>query len=402
MPDMPQAENAANNPAPAPTPEVAPATPATASNPSAFFDAASTDALLFGKPSPPTVAPEEQEAQPAAPAPEPAATAEAPAGEPPQVITEAATPETPAVEAEPKTPESKVLPNRISTGQFSGIEKEAIAYRHALKNEHGEEISLKEAIGIIEDRHRQANEVAAQHVRDNPPPPDPVDALTSEVAELEAKLEAVEDNGLVTTEFKQLQRDHAKKTAQLEVAKLRQEQKQNEHAASFESIREQSRARAIQAFPDAANEGSLLNTALRAEIAARGNESHPLHLSLSDPNAHEQLVREVAETLAGKLASQFSIPREQALASLQGKPIQQPAPVQPAAKPATPAPPTAPAAAPRPAAEMNLSVAPGSQATAPAPVAPTMDSLLQQSLTNPSFDYDKALGLASPGLLIGR
>ena len=131
------------------------------------------------------------------------------------------------IEGEQETPVKRILPNRISTVQFNDVEKEAIALRRELK-ESGDDVSLKEAIEIVEHRRAQKPAVEQQqeqHQETQTQETDALGALTTKRAELmqqrrqvaevdpfdpalvdlDTQLEAVRDDIAETRAFNKLQ-----------------------------------------------------------------------------------------------------------------------------------------------------------------------------------------------------
>lgn len=386
-------------------PETTPATaPATVAETKPSPAVADVDAFLFGGvpvPAPSeaaSVAAPKTEETPAAPAETtPATTTEKPSGDTPQVTPVETTPTAPAESAETVATEpEKILPNRISTAQFSEIEQRAIAKRKALRDT-GEDVSLKECIDIIESQDRQAHEAAGRAAEEAAATPDPLAAMEQEVTDLKTKLRAASDGSLNSAELADLQIDLAEKTADFKVAKLRREQEQTATKAVANAASEtkfnESRSRALNDFPTAGDSETLLGTTLAAELAAWRSPDHPKHAALFKEDAPEQVTAAAADKAAAILAKQMGITKEQALASLRSKPA-----AAAPAKPATEA--VATPATPPPAAG-HVTTTPGTRSTPAAAPVPTAQDLLKQSRTDPKFDRDKALGFDGPALMLG-
>ena len=362
MADQPNVEQA---------PNAAPEAPANAGvlPPLSATPIASLDSI-FDEPAP-APAPSEVQ-QPAPTVPEPTPEPEAPVADAPT--------DEPAAEPEP-TPEptARVLPNRISTQQFSETEQEAIALGKALK-EAGEDVpSLKERIEIVEGR----NKAKAQAEAMPPPPPKPpepsaVDTLTAELAELDAKLaEAGEKESPLTPELVETIGKRSTVAADLALAKERQANVEAAARQGFEAQRAAADAKAKALFPSLSDKSSELRLRVNKEIAARQNPAHPDHESLFVAKSPLIITQDVATALAEELAEANGTSVAEELAALMPKPAARTA---------------APAATPKPAVATpqtkKVTPASGAAAQAPAPPAPDPAALLRKPFDPKAYDDD--------------
>lgn len=132
-----------------------------------------------------------------------------------------------------------------------------------------------------------------------------VGTLETEVADLESKIDAAgEGEGLITKAFTDLTKELAKKTTALELA--RRDMKQAaDHAlqvatqrkAASKAARQASKDAAAAEYPDAIVEGSALDLAIKAEIAALGDTNHPDNALLFADSAPELITQRVAKRL---------------------------------------------------------------------------------------------------------
>jgi hypothetical protein len=393
MPDQPQAENAAPETAPAPVSETpAPAeveAPASPEPSTAIpFDPAEVEEFLAKLDSTPASVAEPIPA--AAPVAE-AVTAEEPAGETPQAETEAET-----APAEPPAPQSDDefadLPKRIRIESESPEDKRIHLVRHRHLQATGEKISIADAIAILEREERQE----AKAIADQPPvvaAPDPIAALESELAELEASILDGADAALNSRELKALDIQLTKKVAALETAKM--EAKQVAAQAYSQRMSEMNRVKAevLTEHPDLNDPSTLLGFTVAGEIAEMKLKSDP---SLQLADAPRVILNRALDKIAVGISKQQGITVEQARASLGKKPSAAPAP-------AAVTPPAIARVTPTllPPAAGHLQVAPGNRPAAATTVAPNLQDVLNQNLGNADFDFDAVLNLRPSTLRLG-
>jgi hypothetical protein len=143
-----------------------------------------------------------------------------------------------------------------------------------------------------------------------------VTTLETEVADIKAKMAvAGGDEGLYTAEIATLTVELAEKTADLKLAK--RDLKQQEQAAqasaqsattAFKAKVDESRAKAIKAYPDVANDATPLGKAVAARIAAMRDKSHPNHQVLFTGSAPQFITKEVADELGIKPVAETAAP----------------------------------------------------------------------------------------------
>lgn len=387
MEPKPQAENAAPSPS-SPTP--APAAPAPENPASNDFYPDNGDDILFGNQSP---APPEEASEPVAPAaaepvasPEPAPSDPTP--EPPSEPEPPAGEETPPAEpldapvdpTEPAAPvPDKVLPHRISTAQFSDVEKRAIALSRELR-ESGEPQPLSECIKIVQSRDEQARAAQTQSAEEEERS-NPITLLEQEVADLDSKLE---DGSLIGPEIKLYTRKVAELAALRATNQVRSQTIEDRQLATRDLVADE--------YPAVRDQDSHLGAAVVAEIARMQQRNDP---DLAKPDAPRLVVTRVANRLADKMAAEQGMTKEQALTSLAGKPVAS----APKKAPVTPPAAAAPKAAPKPA----ITVASGNQAPAPPAKGATESEILARSLNfkDKGFDIDKALGYDDVPMTLG-
>lgn len=232
--------------------------------------------------------------------------------------------------ADPKS--DRILPNRVSTAQFSDTEQQAIALGKALKDAGETVPSLKERIEIVEARQQKQAPVATP---DPEPEPQHGDALT----ELDEKLK------LATERRKELAKSLG--TEELEEAKdeieqLRQqkaaiESQQAKAAAEKQDVFATERSNSIKAakgqFPSSTDPKSELAQAIAARIESIAKDPARSVL-LSDPKAPEVIAAEAAMQLAKLRAADNGTSFAKELAAL----MESDAPAQAAATATQPTP----------------------------------------------------------------
>ena len=207
-------------------------------------------------------------------------------------------PETEAVPAatatEPKP--DRILPNRVSTAQFSDTEQQAIALGKALKDAGETVPSLKERIEIVEARQQNQASVATP---DPDPEPQPDTALT----ELDEKLNAAMDRrkelakALGTEELEEAKDEIEQLRQQKAAAESRKAQAAATKADAFATDRSESIRAAKGQFPSSTDPKSELAQAIAARIESIAKDPDRSVL-LSDPKAPEVIAAEAAMQLA--------------------------------------------------------------------------------------------------------
>jgi hypothetical protein len=208
----------------------------------------------------------------------------------------------------------KVLPNRISTAQFSGDEQEAIKLRKELRDQ-GQDVTLKEALELVEDRNKKSQS-ATPPPTENATTTNPETELRAQLADIEKKLDAAAETELFTKEVRDLMDQKSKLSRDLEKfeeAKVTQQaQIQQERLSAREKVKQD----VLQVFPSANDPSSPLGKEVAALIAELKDESHPDHLLLFSERAPKLVTQEAAERLAARMAENGSITVDQALAQL--------------------------------------------------------------------------------------
>lgn len=266
---------------------------------------------------------------PVAPAAEPSAPETTP--QEPQATPPAEEPQTPEGDTppEPQTPpQSRILPNRISTAQFSPIEQEAIALAKQLKDAGEDVPSFEDRLAIVRARH-------AETARNQPAPQPAPEALLGEVdSELTAKQaeldEIAKSVGLEDFQAKLREVEGLKnKRSQIEAQK---QQLENQQVQKFEKARIASIEAAKSRFPDAADSTTELGREVQSVIdEIRSTPDHPDRAVLQTTNAPTFVAGEAATRLAERRAAEkgTSFATEYA-ALMAGKPAQASAPQVPA------------------------------------------------------------------------
>lgn len=130
-----------------------------------------------------------------------------------------------------------------------------------------------------------------------------VSDLEAEVAEIETKIKAAAgDERLYDTDIATLNIEHTKKVQALESAKrdLRDEQRAIQTAADaadaqWKKNAKESRARAVEMFPDVKDKDSALGKAVDERVAEMQDPSHPDHNMLYGASAAEMITIKVAQ-----------------------------------------------------------------------------------------------------------
>ena len=235
------------------------------------------------------------------------------------------------IEGEQETPVKRILPNRISTVQFNDVEKEAIALRRELK-ESGDDVSLKEAIEIVEHRRAQKPAVEQQqeqHQETQTQETDALGALTTKRAELMQQRRQVAevdpfDPALVDldTQLEAVRDDIAETRA---FNKLQQQQQQEQAARGKEKVinaREDIKQQALSVYPSAGDDKSPLGREVAKVIAEMSDPSHPDHAVLFATKAPKLVIDEAVERIADRVSKARGVTREQVIASLRAKPTE--------------------------------------------------------------------------------
>lgn len=274
-----------------------------------------------------------------------AARAEQPKAAPKEAVAEVTPPETPAEvvpepevapPAAPTEPErEKILPNRIATSQFNDTEKAAIALLRELRQDDPN-ATLKDAYVIVEQRQAEAKATEPE------PTPDPVEQAEASLSELRAKRRELAQSGtLYEADLDNLNveiENEIQKLAELKAERRIEGKKAaEEQNAAVNSVFEQSKARAIEAFPDLGDENSAHSAAVRAYIEEIRAPGHPNAALLEAVDAPYIVAMLTAKTLPKATAQP---------APAKPTPVPQPKPkIQPAsgAQPATPQPTQKPA-----------------------------------------------------------
>lgn len=345
---------------------------------------------IFDEPTPAPVVPP-SEATPGTPEPE------SPKPEETPVAAEPAVEEVPKPEEATPEPETapKVLPNRISTQQFSEVEQEAIALGKALKDAGEEVPSLKDRIEIVENRRKaEAQAEAAAVVPAKAPEPSAVDTLTAELADLDAKLnEAGEKESAFTPELAETVRKRSDVAAKLELAKERQLNAEAAAQKGFDTQRAEAKAEAARLFPSSTDRNSELNKRVNAEIAALKDPAHADHDSLYAAKSPLLITQKVAMDLARENAEANGTSLAVELAALMpGAPAKAKAPVAtPTLEPA------------KPAAPQTKKVAPAAVAAPPTPPpAPDPAALLRKPFDPKAYDDEFESVWGKSKFMLGR
>jgi hypothetical protein len=223
-----------------------------------------------------------------------------PAAEPTTTAQDAAQTETQAGDTPPANPEarSKVLPNRITTAQFTDIEQEAIALGKQYRDAGEEAPPLEDRIAIVKTRR-------AEHAAANPPEPEPEEVLGEvdmELAEAIAeKDELVKSLGIEEYDAKN------KRIAELERKKSEAEnaktQKANLANDAFTQARNASIEKAKHIFPSSKDPQSELGQEIQSLITEiRTDQHHPDRSILSATNAPVLVAQSAAQRLAERRA----------------------------------------------------------------------------------------------------
>ena len=193
---------------------------------------------------------------------------------------------------------SKVLPNRITTAQFTDIEQEAIALGKQYRDAGEEAPPLEDRIAIVKTRR-------AEHAAANPPEPEPEEVLgevDTELAEAIAeKDELVKSLGIEEYDAKN------KRIAELERKKSEAEnartQKANLANDAFSQARNASIEKAKHIFPSSKDPQSELGQEIQSLITEiRTDQHHPDRSILSATNAPVLVAQSAAQRLAERRA----------------------------------------------------------------------------------------------------
>lgn len=201
----------------------------------------------------------------------------------------------------PKTEETKLEPETAAASKrekfrFSNAEDKAIAQLAVAK-----QITLAKAAELyakFNEPEPKPEVVQSEPVAIVASPT--VKALENEVTALEAQMDGFVD-GIYTAESIKVTRDHARKVAQLERAKMEQEQTEQANA-TFETQRENAMTETVKAFPDMANRQSAqyLVAARLADEAA--NPKHPDYKAACSMDAPQFFAQKAADLLKLKPA----------------------------------------------------------------------------------------------------
>ena len=241
------------------------------------------------------------------------------------------------IEGEPESRVKRILPNRISTVQFSDVEQEAIALRRQLK-ESGEDVPpLKEAIEIVELRRAksagqktQATETTQTQTdsqegatqqgdpltqlnarraeliqqRRQVAEADPFDAA---IVDLDMQLEAVRDEISELRAFTKLQQQQQEKQQQEQAAKG-----QEQVISARETVKQQ----ALAEYPSAGDANSTLGREVTRVIAELNDPAHPDHAMLYATRAPRLVIEEAVSRIADRVSKSRGVSREQVIATL--------------------------------------------------------------------------------------
>ncbi len=232
--------------------------------------------------------------------------------------------------ADPKS--DRILPNRVSTAQFSDTEQQAIALGKALKDAGETVPSLKERIEIVEARQQKQAPVATP---DPEPEPQHGDALT----ELDEKLNAAMDRrkelakSLGTEELEEAKDEIEQLRQQKAAVESQQAKAAAEKQDAFATERSNSIKAAKGQFPSSTDPKSELAQAIAARIESIAKDPARSVL-LSDPKAPEVIAAEAAMQLAKLRAADNGTSVAKELAAL----MESDAPAQAAATATQPTP----------------------------------------------------------------
>jgi hypothetical protein len=233
-----------------------------------------------------------------------AATTETPPAETPPAAVATETPpaaETPPAEepkpAEPEEPSGEI-PSRF---RFQDPTDRAIAAVKKAADVNGTPITWAEA----EKRVRGEPQAPVET-------PDPaavasanIDTLKGEITELENKINPPDEGDVLSSkEMREAQVELARKSKdllkaelQLESANSRVEAERQAAIAEQANAREQSKSRAIELYPDAADANTKLGAAIAQRFAEMKNPKHPDHPILYADTAPERITKDVAAEL---------------------------------------------------------------------------------------------------------
>ena len=268
-----------------------------------------------------------------APAPDPKPAPEAKAPETPDKPTE----EPPKAEQPPETPKAAgdETPADEETKRvrlkLSGIELEAVELQRRLKAAGEVPPSLKDAIELVEvlrEKNKPAAtpSQAAPVIEERNALEEARTAAETELAEVSAKLEELaEAESPYTKELQALQDRKTALSGHLDNI-------QGRHEARIASVRNESRAAAIEMFPGAGDSTTALGRQINADIAEmKANLNHPDRALLTLESAPEAIASYSANKLAAQLAKQQGITKSAALQTLMAKPeAKAPTPENPA------------------------------------------------------------------------
>lgn len=239
--------------------------------------------------------------------------------------------------ADPKS--DRILPNRVSTAQFSDTEQQAIALGKALKDAGETVPSLKERIEIVEARQQKQAPVAT-------PAPEPEPQHDTVLTELDEKLKlaterrkelakslGTEELEEAKDEIEQLRQQKAAVESQKAAVESQQAKAAAEKQDAFATERSNSIKAAKGQFPSSTDPKSELAQAIAARIESIAKDPARSVL-LSDPKAPEVIAAEAAMQLAKLRAADNGTSVAKELAAL----MESDAPAQAAATATQPTP----------------------------------------------------------------
>ena len=199
-----------------------------------------------------------------------------------------------------ETERSRVLPNRVTTAQFSDIEQEAIALGKIFRDAGEDVPTLRERIELVEQRQAEA-------IRANPPPPDP----DTELAEIEAELAeatASEDElarSLGVDELLSKQKRISELAAMKRQITDALAQAQADGEANFRAERLQVIDQAKGMFPDSKDPETELGQEIQGLISEiRETPNHPNRAVLSTKDAPLFVAQTAATRVAHRRAAE--------------------------------------------------------------------------------------------------
>jgi hypothetical protein len=232
--------------------------------------------------------------------------------------------------ADPKS--DRILPNRVSTAQFSDTEQQAIALGKALKDAGETVPSLKERIEIVYARQQTLAPVAT-------PAPEPEPPRGDALTELDEKLNAAMDRrkelakSLGTEELEEAKDEIEQLRQQKATVESQQAKAAAEKQDAFATERSISIKAAKGQFPSSTDPKSELAQAIAARIESIAKDP-ARNVLLSDPKAPEVIAAEAAMQLAKLRAADNGTSVAKELAAL----MESDAPAQAAATATQPTP----------------------------------------------------------------